>query len=130
MKKPTQQSVPFLRSLAAMALALATNFAIAADLDTRLIGHWRNVVHYPALNFAKDSHYRLFENGSLQYYSKEISNGRRFNVGPIYGFWSADGAVLRFSLNNGDQGVNRYKTDASTLLLIDQTDYRLWERMR
>lgn len=130
MKKSTQQSLPYLRGLAAMAIMLATNCAIAANLDTRLVGHWRNTIHHPSINYAQDSHYKLFEDGSFQLHVKGISNGRKFTEGPFYGMWSADGSVLRFSFNGGEQGVNRYQTDASTLLLIDQTEYRFWTRMR
>jgi len=98
MKKSARRFLSFFGCLAHTTFLATANSANAADLDTRLVGHWRNTIHKPTINYAKDSHYRLFQDGSFNFYAKGIANGRQVTEGPVYGTWFADGSVLRFLL--------------------------------
>ena len=117
-------------SFTILLVAAGASNARAAGTDTSLVGHWRNTIWHSSINFAKDTHYKFFQDGSFQTYAKGIANGSKFSEGPHYGSWSADGSVLSLSFADGEQLAVRYVTDSQNLVLPDETDYRLWEKLR
>ena len=117
-------------SFAILVIAAAATDTRAAGTDTSLVGHWRNTIWQSSTNYAKDTHYKFFHDGSFQMYAKGIANGSKFSEGPQYGRWSADGSVLTLTFASGEQTAVRYVADSRNLVLPGETDYRLWERLQ
>ena len=97
-----------------LAVTVAASNMSTAGMDTRLVGHWRNTISQSSINFAKDTHYKFFQDGSFQIYAKGIANGRKYTEGPHSGRWFADGSVLKLTFN-GEQIAVRYLIDSQNL---------------
>lgn len=130
MQSLSKRSLKLVLSFTILIIAAAATNTRAAGMDTSLVGHWRNTIWQSSINFAKDTHYKFFHDGSFQTYAKGIANGSKFSEAPQYGSWSADGSVLTLTFATGEQTAVGYVADSQNLVLPGETDYRLWERLR
>jgi hypothetical protein len=98
-----------------------------ANLDQRLIGHWRHTEILGSSGFTMtiDTHCILDASGRMQWYSRTASG----TDGPESGAWSAANGTLNLKFENGDRLAFAYVLEGTTMFCPRESRYRLWERV-
>jgi hypothetical protein len=98
-----------------------------ANIDQRLIGHWRHteILGSGGLTMTIDTHCILDATGRMQWYSRTASG----TDGPESGVWSASNDTLNLMFDKGDRLAFAYVLEGSTMFCPREGRYRFWERI-
>jgi hypothetical protein len=98
-----------------------------AELDARLVGHWR----FTETSFGATDYHRVLQtDGSFADSSHSVSQFGESRTGPEPGEWRTRNKVLYLNYSDGRSLTLEYQLDRDTLFFPGARVQRLWQRVR
>jgi hypothetical protein len=106
--------------------------AVATELDSRLIGHWRHTEFLGGggMSMTTDTHLLIGAGGAFERWTHSVSSMGERRSPRDAGQCTTASATLTLRYNDGSQWVRAYQVDDGSLLFPHESVLRFWERVR
>ncbi len=119
-------------SICSLAITVAEAQQIPQSIDPQLVGQWRHTSGHSDGGFSMttDTLYTLKGDGTFEWRARTVGSAGESNSGPEYGYWRAGNERIFIQFEGDEISSMAYKLSGNSLLLPEETHYRLWERVR
>ncbi len=118
--------------LCLLAITVTEAQQVPQSIDPQLVGQWRHTSGHSDGGFSMttDTFYMLKRDGTFEWHARTVGTAGESNSGPEYGYWRAGNGHLFIQFDGDEISSMAYKLSGNSLLLPEETHFRLWERIR